>query len=89
MTALCRRLLVVVGAGGEPLHLPRHARRLRPPVPAVLQVDVVDDLRKGSDPRRRDREPPDEHLEGAGVAFVGVFRVEHVEAQLPSHEQAR
>src|SRR5690349_22256024 len=58
------------------------AARLRPRVVVVLEIDVVDDL--GDRPYRglRDPEPREQHLEGAQLALVRVFAVEHVEAEI-------
>jgi hypothetical protein len=58
------------------------ARRLRPVELAVLDVDVVDDLGDPAQPGVAQSGALDQDLEGAAVAFVGVFRLEHVEADL-------
>src|SRR5262249_31351742 len=49
---------------------------------AVLEIDVVNDLRDRAEGRFLQVETFHQHLEGAVVAFMGVFRLEHVEAQL-------
>src|SRR5262245_3649916 len=48
----------------------------------VLEVDVVNDLRNGAERRILARDAIEQHLEGALVALVREFRLEHVEAQL-------
>src|SRR5207237_7595885 len=55
---------------------------IRPAVPLVLQIDVVDDLGDGPQRRVGDLEAREQHLERAELALVRELAVEHVEAQL-------
>src|SRR5262245_35505206 len=49
---------------------------------AVLEIDVMDDLRDGAQRRVLQRAPLQQHFERAFVALVGELGLEHVEAQL-------
>src|SRR5215813_5325554 len=49
---------------------------------AVLEIDVVDDLRDGAQRRVLQGAALQQHLERAFVALVGELGLEHVEAQL-------
>ena len=65
-------------AGDQPLH----AGSFRPPEFRLLAVDVVHDLRDDAERAIGEAKARDEGLERAGVPLVGVFGLEHVEAEL-------
>src|SRR5262245_45762083 len=77
----CKALRVIAARGANAFHQRSDTCDFAPPELAILEVDVVDDLGDGA--KRGVLEPAsiEQHLECAFVAFVGEFRLEHVEAQ--------
>src|SRR5215468_7584204 len=66
-------------AGDDPLE----PRRLRASELRVLEIDVVDHVPDRAERMPGQPEPSEQDLEGAEVALVGEFGLEHVEPQLP------
>src|SRR5260221_8537512 len=75
-------LRVIAGRGADTLDQRSNPCDFGPPELAVLEVDVVDDLGNRAQRCILEAASIEQHLEGAFIAFVGEFRLEHVEAQL-------
>src|SRR5262245_42586618 len=75
-------LRVILGRGTDTLHKCSDTCDFGPPELAVLEVDIVDDLRDGAKRCIFEAAPIEQDLERAFVALVGEFRLEHVETQL-------
>ncbi len=82
VTAARQAGLVVRAAEPDPEHGGGDARDLGPAELCVLEIDVVNDLGDGLEPRRPEAQPPAQDLERAGVPLVRELRLEHVETQL-------
>ncbi|MEZ5318324.1 MAG: hypothetical protein R2752_13065 [Vicinamibacterales bacterium] len=73
-----------VGHGrGEPLDELPDAVGVGPGEPAVLEVDVVDDLGDLDEGRVRERQVGEQGLERAPIVLVRERRARHVERQVP------
>src|SRR5499433_69667 len=73
---------VVLGRDADPFDQRPDAGDFGATELAVLEIDVMDDLRDGAQRRVLQRAPLQQHFERAFVALVGELGLEHVEAQL-------
>src|SRR5262245_65221235 len=80
--AVCQPFFIVPVGHREARDQRLDARDLRPAELTVLQVDVVNDLRDGTERRIVEPEACQEDLEGALVPIVRELGLEHVEAEL-------
>src|SRR5262249_16051802 len=80
--ASCNPLRVVLGRDPDPLDQRPNAGDFGAAELAVLEIDVMDDLRDGAQGRVLQRAALQQHFERAFVTLVGELGLEHVEAQL-------
>src|SRR5262245_12183124 len=78
----CNPLRIIPGRGADTLHKGSDTCDFGSPELAVLEIDIVDDLGDGAKRCVLEAASVEQHLEGAFVALVGEFRLEHVETQL-------
>src|SRR5262249_19350418 len=74
-------LRVILGRRADTLHKRSNPCDFSSPEFAVLEIDIVDDLGDGAQRCVLEAAAIEQHLEGALVALVREFRLEHVETQ--------
>src|SRR6516165_4205273 len=75
-------LRIILGRYTDTLHQRSNPCDFGSPELAVLEIDIVDDLADGAKRCVFEAASVEQDLEGAFVALVREFRLEHVEAQL-------